>query len=93
MKALYAIVGMKHRGTEALVASLPAGTPLTLEREPGNEYDRWAIKVVAKDVHVGYVRAAQSRQLGPAMDARKTPMIAGVLRVSGDRWPMAEVDE
>lgn len=33
MKSLYALVGMKHRGTEEFVASLPQGEPLTLVRE------------------------------------------------------------
>ena len=43
LKSLYALVGMKHRGTEALVASLRQGEPLTLIREPTNLYDQNAI--------------------------------------------------
>jgi hypothetical protein len=68
-KALYALVGMKHRGTEALVASLPQGEPLTLIREPMNCFDPNAVQVWARDTHVGYIAAKQVKPLALAMDA------------------------
>lgn len=68
MKKHFAIVGMKHRNAEALVASLPPGEPLTLVREPNNKYDPNAVQVWARDQHVGYVKGTQARGLAMAMD-------------------------
>lgn len=69
-KSLFALVGMKHRGTEALVASLPQGEPLTLVREPMNQYDSNAVQVWARGQHVGYCKASQVRPLALLMDRR-----------------------
>lgn len=101
MKGLYAIVGMNHRQSEQFVAALPAGEPLTLIREPTNQYDPNAIQVWARDRHVGYVKATQARTLARHIDANGTPpldAIAGFsidakICVTADRWPMAEVEE
>lgn len=79
MKALYALVGMKHRGTEALVASLPQGEPLTLIREPDNRYDANAVQVWARQQHVGYVKGSQVRPLAIAMDADRDRRAAPLL--------------
>lgn len=65
----YAIVGMKHRGAEALVASLPPDEPITLVREPGNKYDPNAVQVWARGKHVGYVPKAQNAVLARFIDA------------------------
>ena len=102
-KALYALVGMKHRGTEALVASLLAGEPLTLFREPANPYDPNAIQVWAKGRHVGFIKASQARDLARRMDIalekeRRAPNLDllstnGKLAIDGGKWPMVEVEE
>jgi hypothetical protein len=102
VKSLYALVGMKHRGTEALVASLPQGEPLELIREQTNPHDANAVQVWARGQHVGYVRANQVLPLARRLDG----MIAATdsastfrtrlpakLAVDGGRWPMVEVDE
>jgi HIRAN domain len=73
MKALVALVGMKHRGTEKLVESLPLGEPLTLIREPTNQYDANAVQVWARDQHVGYVKSSQNRDLAASMDRAGGP--------------------
>lgn len=65
----YAIVGMKHRGAEALVASLPPNEPLTLVREPNNQYDRHAVQVWARGRHVGYIPKTQNAVLAQFIDA------------------------
>jgi hypothetical protein len=102
MKGLYSIVGMKHRGSEALVASLPKGEPLTLIREPSNKFDRNAVQIWAQSKHIGYVRATQVAPLAAFIDAngapplngdRKGPSIDAKFTFSADRWPMAEVEE
>ena len=69
----YAIVGMKHRGAEALVASLPPDEPLTLVRERGNKYDANAVQVWARGTHVGYVPKTQNAVLARFIDDQGKP--------------------
>ncbi len=64
----YALVGMKHRGAEALVASLPPDEPLLLIREPGNKFDPNAVQVWARGQHVGYVPKTQNAVLAKFID-------------------------
>lgn len=95
MKTLVALVGMKHRGTEALVASLPQGEPLTLIRERHNDFDPNAVQVWARDQHIGYLRATQVRPIAMAMDAaleRSTTSFAAKLAIDGGKWPLVEID-
>lgn len=102
MKSLFTIVGMKHRGTEALVAGLPKGETLTLVREPTNAHDPNAVQVWARGVHIGYVRGTQARGLAREMDMRSEmyslnagddrAKVGGILAVTADRWPCVEAD-
>jgi uncharacterized protein YcbX len=64
----YAIVGMKHRGAEALVASLPPDEPLTLVREADNKFDPNAVQVWARGRHVGYIPKTQNAVLARFID-------------------------
>lgn len=100
MKALYTIVGMRHRGTEGIVKAQASGSPVLLEREPGNQYDRRAIKVHVRRAsgewtHVGYIKSSENRDLSERMDATaeegKCAIMNAVLRFPG--YPSAEVDE
>ena len=95
MKSLYALVGMRHRGTEALVASLPQGEPLTLIREPDNKFDPNAVQVWARGQHVGFIAAKQVKPLAMAMDAAtlRAPQWRATLAIDGGRWPLVEVSE
>jgi hypothetical protein len=92
-KSLFALVGMKHRGTEALVASLPQGEPLTLIREPDNKFDPNAVQVWARGLHVGYISAKQVKPLAMAMDAAAlwAPQWRATLAIDGGHWPLVEV--
>ena len=54
-KAIYTLVGVKQAGALEFVASLPAGEPLELIREPFNPYDANAVAVRARGLAVGYV--------------------------------------
>lgn len=97
-KSLVALVGMKHRGTEALVASLPQGEPLTLIREHGNRYDPFAVQVWAREQHVGCIKATQVRPVAMALDARGAPLgmpsqMAALLAIDGGKWPMVELED
>lgn len=69
----YALVGMKHQGAEALVASLPPDEPLVLVREPDNRFDRNAVQVWARGQHVGYVPKTQNAVLAQFIDAMGRP--------------------
>jgi len=98
MKALVALVGMKHRGTEKLIASLPQGEPLTLVREPTNRYDPNAVQVFARGEHVGYVKGSQNRSIAARMDRARADSGEAVswpakLAIDGGKWPMVEIEE
>jgi hypothetical protein len=96
LKSLFALVGMKHRGTEALVASLPQGEPLELIREPTNQFDPNAIKVFARGQHVGYIAAKQAKPLAVKIDRQdnaSVKILPARLAIDGGRWPMCEVEE
>ncbi len=98
MKSLVALVGMKHRGTEALVASLPQGEPLTLVREHGNKYDNFAVQVWAREQHVGFIKATQVKPIALAMDRAEAANKGSAsvwqakLAIDGGKWPMVEID-
>lgn len=71
----YAMVGMQHRGEPKgwavqLVESLPKDEDVELVREPDNKFDRFAIQVWVRGVHVAFIAAAQNRDLATFMDAR-----------------------
>lgn len=92
MKSIFAIVGMKHRGTVEFVAGLPRGEPLTLVRESNNPFDSNAVQVWARDRHAGFIRGTQCRELARFMDGRGLAQMTAALAITSDRWPMAEVD-
>lgn len=96
-KSLYAIVGMKHRGTEVFVASLPAGEPLLLLRDANNPHDPNAVQVWARGRHVAYLKATQVRPLARRLDSQialgRGPKLEAKLSIDGGHWPMAEVED
>lgn len=96
MKGLYALVGMKHKGTESTVASMKDGEPVALIREANNPHDPNAVAVWWGLIPLGYIKASQAKKLTPVIDARPSPTnvgMKGCLRVAADRWPMIEVEE
>lgn len=101
MKSLVALVGMKHRGTEALVTSLPQGEPLMLIREPDNEHDSYAVQVWARGMMIGFIKGSQVKPVALAMDSAaarlglppKAATMAAKLAIDGGRWPMVEIDD
>jgi hypothetical protein len=104
MKTLVALVGTKHRGPEmvALLASLPQGEPLALVRDRQNPFDPNAIKVIARDQHIGFIKASQAAKIAAKMDydplyANRLMGGAGGpvarLAIDGGKQPMVEIDE
>lgn len=62
------IAGVKFReGAHARLLALPAGTPLTLEPEEGNQYDPNAVKILDDGFQVGYVPAFLSARVRAAI--------------------------
>lgn len=92
MKAIYTIVGMKHRpGAERLVASMKTGEPLRLVRDPFNTHDRNAVEVWASGVHIGFVKGSEVAVLAARMDRAGCDLEGRF--VTENRWPAVEVDE
>lgn len=70
-----ALMGVNFRGKEiaALVAALPIGTQFTLERDPENQYDANAVKVIYsgedEDQFVGFVAKEVAEEIAPLLDS------------------------
>jgi hypothetical protein len=92
MKAIYTIVGMQYQHTESLVASMKAAEPLTLIREPTNQYDPNAVQVWGRETLLGYVKGTEARALAHRMDAKQLKEQPAIITFTG-RWPCAEVEE
>lgn len=93
MKTLYALVGMKPRGTEEFVRSLPHGEPLVLLREPTNPYDKNCVQVWARNEFIGFVSGRQVEPLARSMDAAHLTEMTARLAVKAGGWPLIEVGE
>lgn len=70
MTKTYTMVGMQHRGSEAIVGSLRHYEPLLLLREPGNKFDRNAVQVWARGQHVAFIPKKENVALAALMDER-----------------------
>lgn len=91
MKSIYSMVGMKHRGSEKLLASMRVGERLTLKRDPQNEHDRFAIKVMHNGEHIAFIKGSEAAMLAPWMDGRGRDEVPGLFAQAG-RWPHVELD-
>jgi len=63
------VVGMHFRPNgKAIVESLLPPVQFDLEREPFNQYDGFAIKVMYDGEHIGYIERKQAMFVAPWMD-------------------------
>lgn len=67
------VVGMHFREREgvpakAIVANFVPPVELTLEREPDNAFDAFAVKVLHNGQHIGYIEAGVAAFLAPHLD-------------------------
>lgn len=75
MKYTSRLVGVSFRPEHVsdIVLDLTEGDQLTLQREPDNPYDQWAIKVLFNNIHIGYVAAQRAlnvaSEIAPALEA------------------------
>lgn len=70
------VVGASFRPSEAkdIIKQLTIGEFLSLEREPENQYDIWAVKVLVGDIHIGYVPRDTAPVVAAALDEGFEPM-------------------
>lgn len=68
------VVGMHFRGSGAKDVAANSGpdTRFTLEREPENPYDVYAIKVLVEEIHIGYLERGQAAWISPHLDQGAT---------------------
>ena len=71
------VVGMHFREREGvpakeIVAGFIPPVELDLMREPENAFDSYAIKVLYKNQHIGYIEATTACFLSPWMDEKTT---------------------
>lgn len=72
-----AVVGMHFRERDGIpakeiVSNFVPPLELTLEREPMNPYDHYAIKVLYQDQHIGYIEATSACFIAPYLDEGET---------------------
>ena len=70
-------VGMHWREAEgvparALVSNMITPCSVELEREPENQYDSFAVKVIYDGQHIGYIEAKVACWLAPRIDNGET---------------------
>lgn len=67
------VVGMHFRERDgipakAIVANFVPPVRLTLEREPDNQFDAYAVKVFYENQHIGYIESSTACFLSPWLD-------------------------
>ncbi len=67
---IFNLVGASHRPPEAQneILGLVRGDEVVLERDPSNEYDPNAIRVIANGHWIGFVPRDTARDLAPLLD-------------------------
>ncbi len=88
----FLIKGAHFRGKDIkqLVEALDIGTLLTIEREPDNEHDEYACKVLYEDIHVGYVEKDMAPSVSfYAMDEPLAAKIVGREHIGRNTYPVA----
>lgn len=70
------LAGAQFRPSDAkeLIKTIVHGDELTLERDPENEYDANAIRVLFDDIFIGFVPRADAANLAPLMDSGTEPV-------------------
>lgn len=97
MNFLSPLMGVNFRGAEIreLVKTLPIGTTFILERDPENQYDANAIKVIYsgeyEDHFVGFVAKEVAEELAPLLDSGYTAY-ATIIDFLGDIKPHLEIE-
>ncbi len=85
-KIVTSIVGSTYRGSQAskMVARLKGGSTLTLQRDPLNKHDKYAVKVMLGDLHLGFLPREDAKVLSAVMDSGKKVLKCATSK-DGDR--------
>lgn len=59
----------KNKNIQTILPTLKAGSKLLFVREPNNEYDKNAIKVICDYQHIGYVKTEIAEKIAPLIDS------------------------
>jgi len=81
----------KDSGARELVDNLQPGDEIQLERDPTNEYDSNAVKIIIEGVFVGFVAKADNFQVASHLDANR-PYKAVCVAQYGDRKPGIKIE-
>ena len=70
-KSIYrcALSGLSHHGYSLHAKNIQAGDELVLQRDNGNRYDDFAIKVLFEEDQIGWVPKGQNEILARLLDA------------------------
>lgn len=63
----------KGKEIQAILPALHKGDKLIFVREPQNEYDKNAIKVICDYQHIGYIKSELAEKIAPLMDCGRIP--------------------
>lgn len=63
----------KGKEIQAILPTLHKGDKLIFVREPQNEYDKNAIKVICGYQHIGYIKSELAEKIAPLMDCGRIP--------------------
>ncbi len=85
------LAGFRHYEAPNLWTEIKPGDPLALVREPGNPYDRNAVRVDWRSFKLGYVPRAQNETLARQMD-HGTGLKARVSKVQHTRAPNQRIE-
>lgn len=80
------LAGSQFHALPAVVDQIRVGDPLTLQREPGNPHDSYAIQVLWHDHMLGYVPRRENRAIARALD-QQMPLDARVVALRPDETP------
>lgn len=65
------LAGFVYHAEDHKLRSIPAGAELKLERESGNRYDPYAVKVLYKGEQIGYIKRVHSQTIAEEFDKGK----------------------
>lgn len=87
-----AVRGIQFRPPEAqdVAYTLGVGETVKLEREPDNQYDPNAVRILYEDTFIGYVHKDVAQELSPALEEGKS-FNAYVAGYDGRGTPIIEI--
>lgn len=73
------IAGVGYENRQSIISQMDSNTPIWLERDPTNEHDENAVKVMVKineeDKHIGFLPRAYAEDVAPLMDNQEHVVI------------------